>query len=368
MKNIKYIISIFVLTILLGCSNDSKDVDLDTIAAPTNIDAEISIAADNTGNVTIIPIGEGISQFEVYFGDATVESALLEPGEKVTHQYNESLNNLPHYTKIVGISLNGKRTEKTFPINISFFPPTNLNANVAVSTLNTMEVNVTATADFETNFKVYFNSADPNDIPETFLQGQTKTHVYTNPGTYIVKVYAVSGSAQSAVPFTQSVTVSRSVLILLPLDFDSTTLPYTFVNFDGGTATRVANPNPSGINTSPFVAKMVKGPGQPWGGSLIALSSPINFSVNKKFKVKVYSPRVGAKLLLKVENLTNGGINFEREATCTVANAWQELTFDYTAISTTNQYQKLVFIFDLGTQGDSSPNYTFYFDSIILTN
>jgi hypothetical protein len=90
--------------------------------------------------------------------------------------------------------------------------------------------------------------------------------------------------------------------------------------------------------------------------------------VNKKFKVKVYSPRVGARLLLKVENLTNGGIAFEKEATCTVENAWQELTFDYTAISTTNQYQKLVFIFDLGTQGDASPNYTFYFDSIVLTN
>jgi hypothetical protein len=140
------------------------------------------------------------------------------------------------------------------------------------------------------------------------------------------------------------------------------------VNFDGGTVTRVANPFPTGINTTPFVAKMVKGAGQVWGGSLIALSSPINFSVNKKFKVKVYSPRVGAKLLLKVENLTNGGIAFEKEVTCTVANAWEELTFDYTAISTTNSFQKLVFIFDLGTQGDGSPNYTFYFDSIILTN
>jgi hypothetical protein len=113
---------------------------------------------------------------------------------------------------------------------------------------------------------------------------------------------------------------------------------------------------------------MIKGPGQVWGGSLISLSSPIDFSVNKKFKVKVYSPRAGAKLLLKVENLTNSGINFEREVTITTANAWQELTFDYTAISTTNSYQKLVFIFDLGTQGDASANYTFYFDSVILTN
>ncbi len=364
MKNIKILISIFVLTILFGCSKDSNDVDLEAIAAPINISAKIAIAPDNTGNVTIIPIGEGVSQFEVYYGDATVEPALLGAGVATTHKYNEGTFTV----KIVGITVNGKRSEFTQVITISFFPPTNLQVNVSVSTLNTMEVNVTATADFETNFKVYFNSADPNDIPETFLQGETKTHLYANPGTYIVKVYAVSGSAQSAVPFTQSVTVTRSVLILLPVDFDSTTLPYTFLNFDGGNATRVANPFPTGINTTPFAAKMVKGPGRVWGGSLITLSSPINFSVNKKFKVKVYSPRVGAKLLLKVENLTNGGISFEKEVTCTVANAWQELTFDYTAISTTNSYQKLVFIFDNGTVGDASPNFTFYFDSIILTN
>ena len=230
-----------------------------------------------------------------------------------------------------------------------------------------MEINVTATADFQTNFKIYYGE-NPNEIPETFLEGETKTHVYTNPGTYQVRVYAVSGSAQSAVPFTRMVTVSRSVLLLLPVDFESTSTPYTFLNFDGGNSTRVANPFPSGINTSPFVAKMIKGPGQVWGGSLLSLSSPIDFSVNKKFKVKVYSPRAGAKLLLKVENLTNGGISFEKEVTITTANAWQELTFDYTAISTTNSYQKLVFIFDLGTVGDASANYTFYYDSVILTN
>jgi|LauGreSBDMM110SN_4_FD.fasta_scaffold77712_1 hypothetical protein len=363
MKNIKLLISLFVLTILTGCSKDSEEVNLDTIPAPSNISAKISIAPDNTGTVTIIPIGEGISQFEVYYGDATVQPALLGAGASTTHRYGEGTFDV----KIVGINLNGIKTEKIIPINVTFFPPTNLAVNLSISSLNTMEINVTATADFQTNFKIYYGE-NPNEVPETFLEGDTKTHVYTNPGTYQVRVYAVSGSQQSAVPFTRMVTVTPSVLVLLPLDFESATLPYNFLNFDGGTSTRVANPFPSGINTSAFVAKMVKGPGQVWGGSLLPLSSPINFSVNKKFKVKVYSPRAGAKLLLKVENLNNASINFEREVTITTANAWQELTFDYTAISTTNSYQKLVFIFDLGTQGDASANYTFYYDSVILTN
>jgi len=152
----------------------------------------------------------------------------------------------------------------------------------------------------------------------------------------------------------------------LPLDFESTTLNYAFTDFSGGAVTVVANPNKAGINTSNKVGKMVKGAGDPWAGSFIALDNPINFSVGKTFKVKVYSPRVGAKLLLKVENLTDGGVSFEKEVTTTKAGEWEELTFDYSAINTAKSYQKVVLIFDLGTVGDGSANYTFYFDDIKL--
>lgn len=155
--------------------------------------------------------------------------------------------------------------------------------------------------------------------------------------------------------------------VVLPLDFESSTITYTFTDFGGGVTTVITNPQSSGINTSTKVARMVKGPGGAvFGGSTIALNAPIDFSVNKLFKVKVYSPRVGAKLLLKVENLTDGGISFEKEATCTVANAWEELSFDYTDINTANSYQKLTFIFDLGTVGDGTPNFTWLFDDIRL--
>lgn len=151
----------------------------------------------------------------------------------------------------------------------------------------------------------------------------------------------------------------------LPIDFESTSVAYTFADFDGGVATKIANPNSGGINTTATVGKMVKGTGQVWAGSSLLLAAPIDFSVNKIFKVKVYSPRVGARLLLKVEGAA-GVATFEREATCTVANAWEELSFDYTAVSTTNQYNKLVFIFDLNNMGDGTANYTFLFDEIRL--
>lgn len=154
--------------------------------------------------------------------------------------------------------------------------------------------------------------------------------------------------------------------ISLPLDFQSTTATYTFTNFDGGDVSIINNPSSGGINTSTKVGKMVKGAGQPWGGSFISLDAPIDFSVKKTFKMKVYSPRVGAKVLLKVENLTDGTISYEKEVQTTKANQWEELTFDYSAINTTKSYQKVVLIFDLGTVGDGSANFTWLFDDISL--
>jgi Ig-like domain CHU_C associated/Secretion system C-terminal sorting domain len=163
-----------------------------------------------------------------------------------------------------------------------------------------------------------------------------------------------------------TVTPPTSNLPILPIDFESATINYTFTDFDGGASTKIANPQINGINTSATVARMVKGAGAVWAGSLLTLAGPINFTVNKVFKVKVFSPRVGAKLLLKVESSANPAVNFEREATSTVANAWEELTFDYTTVSTTSAFDKLVFIFDLGTAGNGTANFTWLFDDIRL--
>ncbi|MES2850505.1 MAG: hypothetical protein V4685_15705, partial [Bacteroidota bacterium] len=114
--------------------------------------------------------------------------------------------------------------------------------------------------------------------------------------------------------------------------------------------------------------RMIKNAPEVWAGSFITLSGPIDFSANKIFRMKVFSPRVGAKVLLKVENGADGSINFEKEVTCTVANGWEDLAFDYSTINTANSYHKIVLIFELGTAGDGSANFTFLFDDIRLTN
>ncbi|RVU01034.1 hypothetical protein EOD41_10460 [Mucilaginibacter limnophilus] len=151
----------------------------------------------------------------------------------------------------------------------------------------------------------------------------------------------------------------------IPLSFEGS-LNYAFTDFEGGNVTIVDNPHKTGINTSDKVGRMIKFAGQTYGGSVLSLDHPIDFSTKKTFKMKVYSPRVGAKVLLKVENLTNGGISFEKEVLTTQANTWEDLTFDYSAINTANSYQKVVLIFDNGTSGDGSANFTWFFDDITL--
>jgi hypothetical protein len=148
----------------------------------------------------------------------------------------------------------------------------------------------------------------------------------------------------------------------LPLDFESTITTYPFTDFDGGVATKIPNPQISGINTSATIMQLVKGAGAVWAGSKITLAAPIDFSTNRIFKVKVFSPVAGIKLLLKFEG---AGSFFQKlSSPITTANVWEELTFDFSAEAVNNLNNQIVFMFDFGTQGDGSPNSTYLFDDV----
>lgn len=148
----------------------------------------------------------------------------------------------------------------------------------------------------------------------------------------------------------------------LPLDFESATTPYPFTNFDGGVATKMLNPQASGINVSATVMQIVKGSGAVWAGSKITMATPVDFTTNRIFKVKVFAPVSGKRLLLKFEG---SGSFFEKlSAPITTANAWEELTFDFTNEPVNNLNNQIVFMFDFGTQGDGGLNSTYLFDDV----
>jgi hypothetical protein len=90
------------------------------------------------------------------------------------------------------------------------------------------------------------------------LTGQTSGSIITYAckfafagGAAVTKYfkYTVGDACESAVVSTAPT---------LPLDFESSTIAYTFVDFDGGVVTKIANPDKTGVNTSATVAKMVK--------------------------------------------------------------------------------------------------------------
>jgi len=137
-------------------------------------------------------------------------------------------------------------------------------------------------------------------------------------------------------------------------------------SFDGGEISVVANPDTNG-NASGMVAKMVKGTGQTWAGSKITIDTPFPIVNSTTITLKVWSPRVGLKLLLKFEDAQawpNTVATDEITATTTVANAWEELTFVLTGVNPTVDYLNLVLIMDNGTNGDGSADYTIYVDDI----
>jgi len=363
MKKITILVSWLMSALLLVACTKTEFTDtsfVDRGEAPSELSAMFEITQDNTGLVTITPNGVGAVTYDVYYGDGNNTPAKVVAGKNTTHVYPEGV----YPVKIIGYSVSGKKTEVTKQLTVTFRAPENLEVSVTVDPANNYKVNVSATALYETNFKVYFG-VSPTETPVTFLEGQTVSNVYAATGTYQVKVIAFSGGAATT---QRIVPVTIVDPILLPLTFESPTINYNWFNFDGGNVTVVANSQSNGINTSAKVAKMVKNPGQPWGGSFLTLSSNIDFSANKIFRMKVYSPRVGAKVLFKVENSANPGQNFEKEVLTTRANAWEDLVIDYRAINVANSYNRIVLIFDNGTAGDGSANFTWLFDDIRLVN
>ena len=351
-----------LLALVSGCTKITYDdiSFLESATSPDKVSAMFDITQDNKGVVTITPNGDGCSSFDISFGDTTKTAAIVPAGANIKHTYPEGVYDV----KIKAHGLTGKVTEATKQLTVSFKAPENLEVTASVDVSNKLKVNVSAKALYETVFKVTFGDGGVSEVPQSFLEGETIGHIYSAVGTYTIKVVAQSGGAAST-EYTTVVTLVNPVL--LPLNFEDGTLVYEFSNFDGGVITVVDNSQKTGINTSSKVGKMVKNAGQTWGGSVIKMGAPIDFSTNKVFMMKVFSPRVGAKVLFKVENPTDGSISFEKEVITKVANDWEDLAFDYTAIDASKTYQNIVLIFDNGTMGDGTANYTFLFDDIRQT-
>jgi Secretion system C-terminal sorting domain len=147
----------------------------------------------------------------------------------------------------------------------------------------------------------------------------------------------------------------------LPINFENNSVTTAdFINFDGGTAAVIANPQSGTSNTSATVAQIIRDGGAIWAGSKIVLDANLNFSVNNSITMKVFvTAPIGTVIKFKLEG---GGSSTERDAPTTVTNAWETLTWDFTGTPAT--FNEIVFMFDFGNTGNGSATSTFLFDDI----
>lgn len=541
MKNIKYITSLLVAALVFSCSSENELVDLDVLGAPTNISALTTVTQDNTGNVTFLPRGEGVTRYEIYFGDGTTEPAYVNAGATVDHTYKEGIYN----AKIVGTTLNGKKTEVTQNVVVSFKAPENLVVTIENDLEVSKKVNVKATADYALFYDVYFGEAGKPD-PISANNGESLSYTYQNAGVYTIRLVSKSAAIKTtefikeftvtivSKPFTSAATppnrqasdvislygskytnvvgtnffpdwgqgnqgsswaefdlngdkmlnyiklsyqgialadgktidvsgmeflhmdvwtadlqkletslISKTngekpvvknlvanqwnsidipisaftsqgltvadifqlkfvgtpwaegsvfidniyfykaptALIEMPIDFESATLTYPWAGFgaadySGIPVSVVTNPDKTGNNVSNKVVKIEKTAGaQVWAGASLNLDSKVDFSKGTKVNVNVWSPKAGAKILLKMEVSTspkdgngNPTVFVEVEATATVANSWQVITFDLTTSSlfnTANAYDRVILFPDFNVGGTGT---SYYFDDIKQSN
>jgi len=164
-----------------------------------------------------------------------------------------------------------------------------------------------------------------------------------------------------------------------PVDFESAGYGASwtwnvFENVGNAPLEFVANPDPSGANTSSTVAKITAlTGGEPWAGTEVAHGQIGPFIIDGStqiIKIMVYKSVI-SDVGIKLVNTTNGA-SPEIKVANTVINQWEELSFDFSgyvgdpAAITTDLDQIVVFP-DFDLAGRTTDNVV-YFDNIVFTN
>lgn len=235
--------------------------------------------------------------------------------------------------------------------------PTNLVADIIVTKAGVATITPTATG--VSLFTVYFGDNTSNT---TVLPGKNTTHTYAE-GTFNIKVVAKNLVGDSSV-ISKSITVTTSELLV---DFDNPATTYGATSFGGAAFAKVANPSPTGINTSANVGKITKGSAgansETWGGITINTSARFTFASKGIMKMKVYSNHAGANILFKLEGPSTGS-TVETAVLTTVANGWEELTFVMDPSVIGRSFGGCSIFFEFGLAGNGSANFIGYFDDI----
>ena len=160
-----------------------------------------------------------------------------------------------------------------------------------------------------------------------------------------------------------------------PITFDDPAITYTLRGFGGAEDSTVVGDPTGGMNMVVQVNRSAAA--ETFAGTVVSTGPnesipaiPLD-AANTTMNVRVYSPAAGIPVRLKIENSNDPAVSVETEATTTVANAFEALTFDFAnqvsgtaAFDPAATYDKVVIFFNFGTDGATAGAQTYFFDDI----
>ena len=194
MKSMKNLIRILLLTLtIMSCQKDFVNSDVDVkIAAPSEVSAAFKITNDNSGLVNIVPESNGGLKHVVSYNDGSSESDTLDLGQSIDHTFAEG----NYEIAVKALGYNNLTSSNEVPLVVSFRAPENLEVTITNDSAISRQVNVVATADYATNYSVYFG-ADSEAV--TANAGETVSYIFPEAGTTTIRVVANSGGSATTV-------------------------------------------------------------------------------------------------------------------------------------------------------------------------
>ena len=165
--------------------------------------------------------------------------------------------------------------------------------------------------------------------------------------------------------------------VSLPVTFEDENVDYELTDFGGAVSMLVADPTDA-TNTVVETLRPAQPPAECFAGTTVADATgfvdPIPFAPDETtMSVRIWSPEAGVRVLFKVEQVGNPGINVETFSFTTVAEEWETVVFDFAnpmpntnPINFENVYNKASIFFDFQCNLPSTATLpaTFYWDDV----
>lgn len=358
MKNLIKIakkISILVLVVsLFGCTDD-EDNKYPVLEAGFTYTINI-----DTGTVTFINISTQATNYSWDFGDET-SSNLINPVKTYP----------PGEYKVILKATNVAGASDTFEDIIVI---SDVGAPV-ITLIGSATINIPIGGTF-TDPGATATDDEDGDITANIVVGGDTVDVNT-AGTYIITYNVSDAAGNAATQRTRTVIVNEADPCVADTaqSFAASSFNISFETDPGTTETvgetdklllgdvgyeYLDNPDfDNAVNSSCKVAKIDKAGAAPYANVQIFTADKFNLTDNAGFKLKIFSPKVGTNVLFKLEDTNNGGINNQVSKLTTIANGWEELTFDFPE-SDTNKFDRIIIFFGF-EQGDAL---TIHFDEL----